>query len=76
MSEPVAWAGSSEYPPVGFVAVMRGGDRIDIWPAESDDPAYFTGGLILPNSSDAQAAVHDASCMWLRDAIVRVERHD
>ncbi|WP_162098684.1 hypothetical protein [Rhodanobacter thiooxydans] len=55
---------------------MRGGDRIDIWPCESDDPECFTGCLISPNSSFAQAAVHDASCMWLRDAIVRVERHD
>jgi hypothetical protein len=76
MSEPVLWAGPSEYPPVGCVAVMRSGDRIEIWPCESDDPACFTGCLISPGSSFAHAAVHDASCMWLREAIARVEQHD
>lgn len=76
MSEPVAWAGPSEYPSVGCVAVMRSGARIVIWSCESDDPACFTGCLISPASSFAQTALHDASCMWLRSAIERVERHD
>lgn len=76
MSEPVAWVGPSEYPPVGCVAVMRGGVRVEIWPCESDDPACFTGCLISPASSFARAAVHGASCMWLREAIAQVERHD
>lgn len=76
MTEVTALAGPKEYPPVGAVAVMCSGERIDIWPCESDDPECFTGCLISPGRTPAQTAVRDASCLWLRSAIARIEQHD
>lgn len=60
------------YPPVGKVAVTKGGPRIAIWPDEGDDLRCFTGQC-FDYRDLTSARVHGVSTMWLRSAIERVE---
>lgn len=64
MSKHDEWAGPLFYPPIGKVAVMVTGTRIKVWADEGRDAACFTG----INLADG-----DASTMWDRARIVRVE---
>lgn len=63
----------SPYPTVGMIAVTALGNRIAVWPAESDDPDCFTGQLLEAGASAARNAVHNVSIHWVRSAIVRLE---
>ena len=55
------------YPPVGMVAVMRCGTRIEVWDNESDADCFT--GLLLPGAG----SVTDLSCLWARDQIDHIE---
>jgi hypothetical protein len=62
-----------DYPPVDAVVVLSDGTRVQVWPHESDNPECFTGCALLDNRTFAQQAVRDASCGWLRAAIVGID---
>jgi len=59
------WPGPLFYPPVGKVAVMEGGSKIEVWPNESRE-GCFTGSILPPEAPDI-------SCMWDLARIVRVD---
>ena len=61
------------YPPVGKVAVMEGGARIEVWANESESPDCFTGLMLREGRSYARRVVLDLSCMWLRSSIRHIE---
>ena len=65
------WPGPLFYPPVGKVAVMTGGTRIEVWANESD-PDCFTG-LLLSEGNFQKRAAMDLSCFWDRFQIDHVE---
>lgn len=69
----VQWAGPLFYPPVGMIAVMCCGIRIEIWDDESESADCFTGLMLLDGRSRAQIIVHDLSCMWGREFIDHIE---
>lgn len=69
---PVQWAGPLFYPPVGKIAVLDSGSRIEIWDDESESAACFTG-LLLMDGTYAQRVVFDLSCMWGRQFIDHIE---
>lgn len=58
------WPGPLFYPPVGSIAIMQSGARIEVWPDESG-PGRFTG-VLLPDRVDC-------SCMWDRSRIAHIE---
>lgn len=68
----IEWAGPLFYPPVGKIAVMGSGVRIEIWPNESDADC-FTGLLLDHQASYGKRVVMDLSCMWDRTKIERIE---
>lgn len=57
------WPGPLFCPPVGMIAVMQSGNRIEIWDDECDEPGLFTG----MNLRDG-----DASALWCRQFIAQV----
>lgn len=67
------YAGPLFYPPVGKIAVMGTGSRIEVWPDESESADCFTGMMLIANRSRAQIVVHDLSCMWDRAQIDHIE---
>ncbi|GAA2817086.1 hypothetical protein EDC40_103673 [Aminobacter aminovorans] len=69
----VQWAGPLFYPPVGMIAVMDSGSRIEVWPDESESKDCFTGVMLLEGRTDDQRAVFDTSCMWGRCFIDHIE---
>ena len=69
----VAWDGPLFYPPVGKIAVMSGGDRIEVWPDEGEHQGCFTGLLLKPGRSIERQRAHDMSCMWDRKAVDHIE---
>lgn len=69
----VDWAGPLFYPPVGMIAVMDSGCRIEVWGDESESADCFTG-LLLEDGSDAKRVVFDLSCMWGRLYIDHIEQ--
>lgn len=60
------------YPPIGKIAVMSTGGRIEVWPNESGD-GCFTGLLLLKDRSYTETVCLDLSCMWDMRKISRVE---
>lgn len=66
------WAGPLFYPPVGMIAVMKTGRRIEIWDDESDADC-FTGLLLLEGRTETQRVVFDLSCQWDRTQIDHIE---
>lgn len=58
------WPGPLFYPPVGQIAVMQSGARIEVWDNESDSAGCFTG-LLLKDG--------DLSCMWDRTKVDHIE---
>lgn len=69
----VQWAGPLFYPPVGMIAVMDSGSRIEIWHDESESAECFTGLLLKDGRTHGQRVVFDLSCMWAREFIHHVE---
>ncbi|MRX33196.1 hypothetical protein [Aminobacter sp. MDW-2] len=58
------WPGPLFYPPVGKIAVMQSGARIEVWDNDSDSAGCFTG-LLLKGG--------DLSCMWDRTKVDHIE---
>ena len=58
------WPGPLFYPPVGGIAVMISGSRIEVWANEGADGSCFTGIDITTG---------DASVMWLKSKIKGIE---
>lgn len=69
----VQWAGPLFYPPVGMIAVMDSGSRIEVWHDESESAGCFTGLLLKDGRSHSQRVVFDLSCMWSRQFIDHIE---
>lgn len=69
----VLWAGPLFYPPIGMIAVMNSGCRIEVWHDESESADCFTGLLLKDGRSHAQRVVFDLSCMWGREFIDHIE---
>lgn len=69
----VQWAGPLFYPPVGMIAVMDSGSRIEVWHDESESADCFTGLLLKDGRTDGQRVVFDLSCMWSREFIHHIE---
>lgn len=69
----LGWDGPLFYPPVGKIAVMGGGDRVEVWPDESCHQGCFTGLLLKGGRSIEERRVHDLSCMWDRKAVSHIE---
>ncbi|MGN6537383.1 MAG: hypothetical protein ACTHKQ_16855 [Mesorhizobium sp.] len=69
----VQWAGPLFYPPVGMIAVMDSGSRIEVWHDESESADCFTGLLLKDGRSHGQRVVFDLSCMWGRQFIHHIE---
>lgn len=69
----ISWAGPLFYPPIGKIAVMTSGRRIEIWHDESESADCFTGFLLLEGRTHQQRAVFDLSCMWDRMQIDHIE---
>ena len=64
---------SKDYPPVGKIAVIGGGERIHVWPNESASDDCFTGFLLKTGGSLNEWRTRDLSCLWLRSAILWIE---
>lgn len=64
---------SSKYPPVGKIAVMESGCRIEIWANESESGDCFSGLLLQEGRTYHQRVVFDLSCMWDRSKIGHIE---
>lgn len=73
MAENTAWGGPSFYPPVGKIAVMKSGARIEVWEDESESADCFTGLLLDARASRSKRVVFDLSCMWERNKIEHIE---
>lgn len=69
----VQWAGPLFYPPVGMIAVMDSGSRIEVWHDESESAYCFTGLLLMDGRSHTQRVVFDLSCLWSREFIDHIE---
>lgn len=69
----VSWEGPLFYPPVGKIAVTNSGDRIEVWPDESDRPGCFTGLLLKEGRTIEEKRVFDLCTMWDRGAIDHIE---
>lgn len=69
----IQWAGPLFYPPVGMIAVMNSGARIEVWGDESDSADCFTGLLLDVRASYGKRVVFDLSCMWGRQHIDHIE---
>lgn len=67
------WPGPLFYPPIGKIAVMNSGARIEIWGNESDSADCFTGMMLDAGSSYGKRIVFDLSCMWGREHIDHIE---
>jgi hypothetical protein len=67
------WAGPLFYPPVGKIAVMGSGARIEVWADESESVDCFTGLLLDAGASYGKRVVFDLSCMWDRMRIDHIE---
>lgn len=71
-----SWPGPLYYPPVGKIAVMSSGSRIEVWPDESESADCFTGLLLQEGRTRTQIIVFDLSCMWGRTKIDHIEEPD
>ncbi|NTJ67547.1 hypothetical protein G6M50_06185 [Agrobacterium rhizogenes] len=69
----INWPGPLFYPPIGKIAVMNSGARIEIWGNESDSADCFTGLLLDAGASYGKRVVFDLSCMWGREYIDHIE---
>lgn len=69
----VDWPGPLFYPPVGKVAVLDSGSRIEVWHDESESADCFTGLLLKDGRTDSQRVVFDLSCMWDRQSVNHIE---
>lgn len=69
----VNWPGPLFYPPVGKIAVLNSGARIEVWDDESESADCFTGLLLDAGASYGKRVVFDLSCMWGREHIDHVE---
>lgn len=67
------WAGPLFYPPVGKVAVMDSGARIEVWGDESESADCFTGLLLRDGQPHNRRVVFDLSVMWDRTRIDHIE---
>lgn len=68
----IDWAGPLFYPPVGKVAVMASGARIEVWENESE-AGCFTGLMLRSGRTQSQRVVLDLSCLWVSAAIDHIE---
>ena len=68
----VVWDRQS-YPPVGKIAVMGTGSRVEILHNESESDDCFTGLFLRKDATYAQSVVFDLSVMWDRNQIVNIE---
>jgi len=68
-----SYSGPLFYPPVGMIAVMGTGSRIEIWTNESESADCFTGLLLKDGRTETQRVVFDLSVMWDRNQIEHIE---
>lgn len=67
------WAGPLFYPPVGKIAVLNSGARIEVWDDESESAECFTGLLLAKDRTRTQVVIFDLSCCWVREFIDHIE---
>lgn len=72
MSNIIPWDRQS-YPPVGKIANMGEGSRVEILHNESESDDCFTGLFLRKDATYAQSVVFDLSVMWDRTKIQQIE---
>lgn len=69
----ISYPGPLFYPPIGKIAVMSSGARIEVWSNESESADCFTGLLLDADAGYGKRVVFDLSCMWGREHIDHIE---